>query len=332
MDDVDVFVQWQINLSLQKKTVDYNIWMAPLHGITDWVFRSCYTRHFGGIDISIAPFVSINSNLKEKRTKFFDLFHENNQVLPVIPQVMANQSSQLNTAANILAELGYTEFNWNLGCPSSQVTKHGRGAGLLKTPDRIEEILNEYFFHSKMPISIKIRIGYNSVLQYDRIIEILNKYPLSFICLHPRLASQMYEGQVDLNAFERLVKNTNHRVIYSGDITDKKYFDSLRQNFPSVKDWMIGRGLMTDLNLMHDLNPECPEMNVEKFMEFYHDILQKNIQRFDRENPVLGKMKELWRYFICNDILNHVDLKGIMRSQSLNEMNSYIEKQKSIQL
>ncbi len=306
--------------------MDYNIWMAPLHGITDWVFRSCYAKHFGGIDISIAPFVSINSNAKEKRTKFFDLFPENNQSLPVIPQVMANQSIQLVKAANILSEIGYKEFNWNLGCPSSQVTKHGRGAGLLKTPDRIEEILNEYYFHCDMPLSIKIRIGYNSVLLYDRIIEILNKFPLSFVCLHPRLATQMYEGEVDLRAFERLVKNSSHRIIYSGDIIDRKYFDLLRQNFPSVKDWMIGRGLMTNLNLMYELNPTIPEMNIQKFMEFHNDILQLNIQRFDRESPVLGKMKELWQYFTFNKELSHIDVKGIMRSQSLNEMNSFLEK------
>ncbi len=302
---------------------DYKIWMAPLHGITDWVFRSCYAKHFGGMDTSIAPFVSINSNLKEKKTKFFDLFPQNNEVLPTIPQVMANQSTQLITAANILSELGYNEFNWNLGCPSSQVTRHGRGAGLLKNPDRIEEILNEYFYQSSMPISIKIRIGYDSKMQFEKIIQILNKFPLSFVCLHPRLATQMYEGNVDLNAFEKLIQNTSHRIVYSGDIADKLFFDTLCQRYPMVKDWMIGRGLMTNYKLLSEITEDSNKMNIAAFRDFYEDILQKNIQRYDRESIVLGKMKEMWKYFIANEELKHVDINGIMRSQSVEKLKSF---------
>ncbi|MDD2346317.1 MAG: tRNA-dihydrouridine synthase family protein [Bacteroidales bacterium] len=299
-------------------------WMAPLHGITDHVFRTLYTQHIATLDFAIAPFVSITSGIKEKTERFLDFFPENNKLLPIEPQIMAKKAEQLLLASSKLKEIGYPCFNWNMGCPSNQVTKHGRGAGMLKDIPNMNSILDEFFSKSDANLSVKIRLGFNDTKNLEAIIETLNKYPLKYVCIHPRLASQMYDGTVMLNTFDMVVRELKHTIVYSGDITNNDFFRQLKKRYPQIHNWMIGRGLLSKLNLMHEINPKNPKINIQKFMVFYEEFQKTQIERFKKEEIVVGRLKELWSYFVQNEMIQNIPIQQIKRCQSLKEMDKII--------
>lgn len=294
--------------------------MAPLHGITDYTFRNIYAVFFPNIDIALAPFVSITSTEKERVQKFFDFFPENNKNLEIVPQIMANKSEQLLLASQILHSLNYKSMNWNMGCPSTQVTKHGRGAGLLKNISQIDQILNDYFQNTNFQLNIKIRIGYDDNKNFVKLIEVLNKYPLEWLCIHPRLSSQMYDGDVDLETFNIAYKNSNHRIIYSGDIDNIEFYKSLKSQFPKINDWMIGRGLLSNLNLINEISQNRKKFSIDDFKLLYTQLADNLIDRHQNEKVVLGRLKELWQYFHKNNFLQHLNLTEILRSESVEDI------------
>ena len=110
---------------------------APLDGITKVVFRQVYHRMFGGADRYFIPFFSpTDQHILTKRDQR-ELDPAANAGLPVVPQVMTRRAPDFLWAAEIVADMGYTEVNLNLGCPSGTVTAKGKGAGFLAKPEEL---------------------------------------------------------------------------------------------------------------------------------------------------------------------------------------------------
>ena len=118
---------------------------APLDGITKVVFRQVYHRMFGGADRYFIPFFSpTDQHILTKRDQR-ELDPAANAGLPVVPQVMTCRAPDFLWAAEIVADMGYTEVNLNLGCPSGTVTAKGKGAGFLAKPEELERFFDEVF-------------------------------------------------------------------------------------------------------------------------------------------------------------------------------------------
>lgn len=132
---------------------------APLDGITKVVFRQVYHRMFGGADRYFIPFFSpTDQHILTKRDQR-ELDPAANAGLPVVPQVMTRRAPDFLWAAEIVADMGYTEVNLNLGCPSGTVTAKGKGAGFLAKPEELERFFDEVFAAVKLPVSVKTRLG-----------------------------------------------------------------------------------------------------------------------------------------------------------------------------
>jgi tRNA-dihydrouridine synthase B len=176
--------------------------LAPMRGITTMHYRKVFVRHFHGLDIEMAPFISTVRAERIHSKLLKDVLPENSSGLPLIPQLIGNNADDFVHMATALHDLGYNEINWNLGCPHKPIRKKQRGSGLLPHPDRIDILLNEICDRSPCRVSVKVRLGVSDPSELMKVIPVLNRYPLSEIIIHPRTAEQMYDGQVDLDAFE----------------------------------------------------------------------------------------------------------------------------------
>ena len=104
-----------------------NLWLAPLHGITNYQFRNTLCRHFAGIDFIITPFLPVQEKAKLNVKNWKDIWPKNNTLHPTIPQLMGNQPAHFVDTMNVLHDTyGYESFNWNIGCPVSQVVHRKR--------------------------------------------------------------------------------------------------------------------------------------------------------------------------------------------------------------
>lgn len=229
-----------------------------------------------------------------------DLDLKNNPNITVVPQVMTNDADEFIFASRYVLSLGYKEINWNLGCPYPMVTNRCLGSGLITEVERIEHILDRVHTETDITVSMKMRMGYDNPLEIIDSFPILNKFPLRNIAIHARIGKQLYKGGVDLDGFQRCVESTDHVLYYNGDITSVEYFNMLTERFPSVKHWMIGRGLIADPflpNMIRSGEHNYPPDRGETFRQFHNALFYEFEKKLKGEKHVIMKMSSYWDYF-----------------------------------
>ncbi len=293
---------------------------SPLQGFTDFRFRNAFQSFFGGIDQYIAPYIRVNSKMEIKAANERDILPANNQSLDLIPQIITKDANEFLFVADHVQKLGYNELNWNLGCPYPMVAKRGMGSGLLSMPEKIDEILNRVSAASDIRVSVKMRLGYENPQEIFRVLPVLEKYPLTNIAIHPRIGKQLYKGEVDLKAFEECVGQSSHRIFYNGDITSLERFREMKDRFPDIHHWMIGRGLIADPFLPAMIkadNPVYPENRYDKFKAFHDTLFSSYEEALSGPKHILMKMYSFWEYFIYSFPGSPKGLKKIKKAQSI---------------
>lgn len=292
------------------------LYFAPLEGITGYTFRRVHAQCFPGLDAYFSPFLSPNQhhavNPKEKR----DILPENNAGLLLVPQVLTNKSEYLlRTARELKVKYGYEEVNLNLGCPSKTVVSKGKGAGFLGEIQKLhtffEEVFAEYTADggkSLPKLSVKTRLGMEDVQEWKELVALYNEYPISELIVHPRVQKDYYKGTPHLDAFAYAVENSRHSLCYNGDINTLKDYVKLTKEFPTVRKFMMGRGLLRNPALAMEIQAyeACTEQGGNwkgypvptELLKKYHDRLYAGyLEQMSGDTNVLFKMKELWVYF-----------------------------------
>ena len=90
---------------------------APMEGLTGWRWRQVHAALFGPADRYYTPFLSPNANFEFQTKELQEIAPENNQDLPVVPQILTNRAEYFIWAAKECQSRGYGEVNLNLGCP-----------------------------------------------------------------------------------------------------------------------------------------------------------------------------------------------------------------------
>ncbi len=279
--------------------MSFKLYLAPLRGFTDYIYRNTFARHFDGFDNAVTPFIPTLKTIRAKPSHLKDVLPENNLAIPVVPQIIGNNHENFIPLARQLAGLGYDTVNWNLGCPFPMVAKKQRGSGLLPYPDRIDHFLEKTVPAIPNRLSVKIRLGRKTPDEVFKLLPVLNRYPLKEIIIHPRTGVQMYSGEPDLDTFEQCLEATHHRIMYNGDINNLATFKRLAGRFEEIKHWMIGRGAI--------INPFLPAIikagkddftnRVERFRCFYEDLFGEYQSVFFGPGHLLERMKGFWFYF-----------------------------------
>jgi len=145
------------------------LYLAPMEGITTYIYRNAYAHCFGGIDKYFTPFIA---SKKMNRRELNEILQEHNEAIEVVPQILTNRADEFLQITKKIAEYGYQTVNLNLGCPSGTVTARKRGAGFLSVPDELDHFLYEIYDKSPIRISIKTRIGVDSVEEWEHLLAL----------------------------------------------------------------------------------------------------------------------------------------------------------------
>lgn len=273
------------------------LYIAPLQGFTDYAFRQAYCSLFGAPHAAYSPFIETH---KPEQRFYRDVLPERNQGYRLIPQLLGNNASEMRVAIDHIASLGYNEVNWNLGCPYPMVTKKQMGAGLLPNPAQIDKVLGELFNQSPLQLSVKMRLGLTNPNEWKELVPILNRYPLTQVIIHGRTASQMYKGDVNINAFCEMAQQLTHTVCYNGNINTFEEYKALSDRMPLVTHWMFGRGLIANPLLINEIksNQKATPNEVKEAIGKLHDqLLYINSNRLNGDSHLLYKLKPYWEYF-----------------------------------
>ena len=298
--------------------------LAPMQGLTELLFRKVYNTCFpGALDLAISPFLSLtHGNLADAWKKIDDVLPEANQdSIPVIPQILGKEPVEFVELANRLHEIGYTEVNWNIGCPMRRVTAKHRGSGILPYPDEVRSILDYIMPRLRPALSVKMRLGLHSPDEIFNLIPILNDYPLLNITIHPRTGKQQYSGQVDLDTFEQTLPLLKHQVIYNGDLCTVADFRRLRQRFPKIQHYMIGRGILYDPLLPLKIKNNHPA-DLKATLLFVTVLSDAINQLPIREESRMRKTKEYWCLVRRSLPITEQQATAVLRAQTPSETNT----------
>lgn len=236
------------------------LYMAPLQSYTTAFYRRAHANCFDAMDKYFTPFFEENAKGIKNLQLEPELSPALNKGLSCIPQVATNQGPFLSSFAQKAKQLGYSEININMGCPFPMLTKRQRGGGILKYPELVKAMLDDFFEQDTgIALSVKMRLGTDSPQQGKAIVQLLNNYPIEELIIHPRLVTQKYDGLPDWKAFSELYQSSQHRIIANGDINTPDEAYTLMQRFPDVEGMMLGRGLLSDPQLPLLIKGEAPK-------------------------------------------------------------------------
>lgn len=302
------------------------IYLAPLQGFTDFVYRKVYNEVVAGVDAYFIPYISLKNNVVPAKY-IKEIKPEHNEQNRVVPQILAGSGAELVHMARQLNDYGYSEINLNLGCPYPMVTNRGKGSGLLPFPAQVDAILCKFFATGKQELSVKLRAGLHSPDEIEQIIPVLNKYPIKEVILHPRVAKQLYAGEINAEAYMLATKEIKHQLAFNGDIFSVDDFKRRQQQFPTTKHWMMGRGVLMDPFLpLHIKGIEYSEdERKEKLKEFHAIMLENYLDIMDNEGNALNKMQQFWIYFSHNFANQKKVMKAIKKSKSLAKYKTAVQ-------
>ena len=206
--------------------INNNIFLAPMAGITDMPFRVLCKEKGAGL-VYTEMVSSKGMFYKDKKTKKMMEIDEKErpvavQIFGSDPKIMGEIAKEVSEEADII--------DINMGCPAPKVVKNNEGSRLLLDLELIVEITKEVVKNSKVPVTIKIRKGWDK----DHIVavevaKIAEKNGISAITIHGRTRDEFFQGDIDFDIIKKVKEAVNIPVIGNGNIIDvesaKEMFD-----------------------------------------------------------------------------------------------------------
>ena len=299
-----------------------------MEGLTGFVFRNAYQKHFGNIDTYFTPFIN-NKKMNYKEIK--DILPEHNEGMHVVPQILTNRAEDFLAIAKELGNYGYESVNLNLGCPSGTVVAKHRGAGFLAVPEELDHFLEEIFAECPLRISVKTRVGVNDAGEWEHLLSIYEKFPMEELIIHPRIQKDFYKFTPRMECYRTAYETSRCSLCYNGDIFSPDDFQNLCREFPDTEKVMLGRGVLQNpwlIGMLRSADPaggEASAPDKELLHAFCEDLCAGYACVISGDKNVLFKLKALWIYLGMSFTNPQKYLKKIKKANRLAEYEEAVD-------
>ncbi|MCI9280406.1 MAG: tRNA dihydrouridine synthase DusB [Bacilli bacterium] len=232
-------MEWKIG----NVTIKNQIVMAPMAGFSNTSFRKIVKEM--GVGLIYAEMVS-DKALVYQSQKTIDMLKMDEMERPIAQQIFGSDKTSFVQAALYVEKVMKPDIiDINMGCPVPKVAlKNQAGSALLKNPLKVKEIVSEVVQHVKIPVTVKIRSGWDeNNINAVQIAKVIEEAGAKAICVHARTRSQGYSGHADWKVIREVKKSVSIPVIGNGDVTSPELAQKML--FETGCDAvMIGRGLL----------------------------------------------------------------------------------------
>jgi tRNA-dihydrouridine synthase B len=239
-------------------TLTNNLLMAPMAGVSDLPCRVMMRRH--GAALCFTEMVSANGLVRgmERSFRYLDSSREDK---PLGVQIFGSDPDILSEAARIVTGQGADVIDINMGCPVKKVVRKGAGAALLKEPLKIGAIVGKVREATKLPLTVKIRAGWNhSEINAPEIAKIAESAGADALILHPRTATDGFGGQANWKWIGEVKECVRIPVIGNGDIWTPE--DALSMiKLTGCDGVMLGRGALGNPWIFRNIIGRCEGRN-----------------------------------------------------------------------
>jgi len=198
--------------------LDNNTILAPLAGINNLPFR--LIAKSSGCGLVCSEMISANG-LIHGSVKTMNMLATAPEERPISIQIFGSDPAIMADAARIVQEHGADILDINLGCSVKKVVKTGAGAALMRTPDIAKAIFNAVRNAITIPLTIKIRTGWDKTGdQAMEIAHIAEDSGVDAIAVHPRTAPQLFRGEAEWSLIKQVKDALSIPVMGNGDIVN----------------------------------------------------------------------------------------------------------------
>ena len=238
-------------ITIENVEIPSRFFLAPMAGYTDYVFRRLSRRFGAGLLVTELVSAAALARMIKKTYRYME-----EDEYPISLQIFGNKEDDFKKAIELTDLSGFSFIDINMGCPTKKVVRNNGGAGLLSDTDKMISILNTVKSVSPLPVSVKIRLGFQRGEggEIERALA-LKENGAVFLTLHGRYASDLYRGVADWEAIAKVKEalGKDYILIGNGDIKTKE--DAKRAfEISKVDGIMVGRAAIGNPWVFRELN------------------------------------------------------------------------------
>ncbi len=234
--------------SIGSVQLKHGLMLAPMAGVTDYAFRCMCIR--AGAEYTVSEMVSAKA-MHYRDLKTAKLARVRASEMPMAIQIFGSEPEIMAEAAELLEKGSYrgcisevppAAIDINMGCPVKKIVSNGEGSALLKTPEKVYDIIKATVSATNLPVTVKIRIGWDkNSINACEVALAAEEAGCAAVTVHGRTREQLYRPGVDYEAIARVKDAVRIPVIANGDITSAEI--ALKVKRETVCDGlMIARG------------------------------------------------------------------------------------------
>ncbi|MFZ5878611.1 MAG: tRNA dihydrouridine synthase [Chloroflexota bacterium] len=308
----------QPTLFIRDVPVYGNAILAPMDGYSDWPFRSL-CRQLGSA-MSYTEFVKVEKILSRSKQPAKKLYFEPAE-RPVTFQLYGDQPDTILAAALRVQEWGPDVIDINMGCPAKSISDRGAGVGMMKSPLKIAETFKKLTSALKVPVTGKMRLGWDKDKNYKLVARIVEENGGALIAVHGRTKEQRYSGLADWDAIAEVKAAVKIPVIGNGDVKRVEDIERM-QRHTGCDAVMIGRGALTNPWIFARLDRE--QVPPEQVRAVVRSHLEKSLAFYGEEDGQRLFRKYAVQYLLLRT-LDREARKDILRQRPTAEFMALLD-------